>query len=282
MSRVERRPTVARNFIGGDRRSIESALEHWMSARPAVTHVSLNGDPLFVTATAQGMHDLGVLQGLTTAPFSVEAHLPAAPLGTGAPEEMLAAATGARAAQSRDLAPGDIIIAVDVQGMEARQRDQLLVLMASTRAAVILVQQPSVPLHDGIRPLIRLPHVRVVPTALEALLLAPTWEAVVEDATPSRLALAGAGMRLFGAAVACGDFYLERLAEVPGHQAARQMVHEHVMILEDLCTVPPSWSSVASVHRAVAQQCGASVVTTASSGQEGVVITPEQRVASAA
>ena len=41
MSTVDRRPTVARNLLGGDRRSVEAALEHWMAARPAVTRIIL-------------------------------------------------------------------------------------------------------------------------------------------------------------------------------------------------------------------------------------------------
>lgn len=271
MSTVDRRPTVVRNLLGGDRRSIEATLEHWMAARPAVTHITLDGDGPSVAATALGLRDLALLRG-GALPCGVVARVPPSPAPCAGPVDALAQATGAGVTSLRDVGPGDVLLLIHPHTLGAK----MLARVARLSCARVLV----LPLDCGVpRPLRR--GGVAIPTVVDSLVLSPLVEAAVEDLTPSRLLVAGGGPALFGAVISAGDFFLERQRSVPGAEDVAALLRQRVLLLED-ALVPGPWKGPADVWRQTCERAGATVEATSSPDRPGLVMTPHQRQARAA
>ncbi|MEW5850879.1 MAG: hypothetical protein AB2A00_18985 [Myxococcota bacterium] len=272
MTHVDRRPTVARNFLAGDRRSVEWAMEQWLSLRPPVDQVSLSGDGVSVTATALGLRDLGILRGLRGAPFSVEAVLPAGPATTSL---ALAEATGASVITGKELGRGDVLLMVDAHELDRATRHDVEAASDAAEHGAVAVVGP----HDSVPRAWRgkrCARIAVVPTTVASLGLCPLWEAAMEDRGVRRIVVCGSGARLFGAVVAAGDFFLERTRTLPSPTESRQLLLERVAILREGTRPPPGCNSVDDVWRAVCRAAGATVVSASATTAPGVVIVPSR------
>ncbi len=267
MSTVDRRPTVARNLLGGDRRSVEAALEHWMAARPAVTRIILEGDGASVAATALGLWDVARMRG-GVLPCQVVARVAATPITFARPSDAMAAACGAGARGLDTAQPQDVLLVVHPACLPAKTQARLARLPCPT----VLVLAPGAVVPKAWR---AHPAMVAIPTTVDSLTLEPIVEAVLEDLAPHHILLAGGGPALFGAAVASGDFLLERQGEVPTPAQAAALVREQVVVLEDALMLP-AYKTAMDVWRETCARAGALLESVPAGTVHGVVMVPEQ------
>jgi hypothetical protein len=277
---VDRRPTVARNFVAGDRRSVEWALEQWLDMRPPVDTVTLQGDPAYVAATALGLRDLGRLRGSSSAPFALSCELLGSPGSPAGPA--LAAASGAGVLRGREVGHGDLVVVVDGHDLPPAGRRVAEQAVDAAEHGGVVVVPPGVAVPRSWRAGRRLERVQVVVSTLASLMLDPAWEGTVADRGPRRLCVCGQGARLFGAAVAAGDYFLERAPEVLGPRETSHALLGHVVILEDATTPPPAWRDADTVWRETCLAAGARVIPVTVPAGPGVVMVPRRTVRAAA
>ena len=275
MSTVDRRPTVARNLLAGDRRSVEWALEAWQSVFPPVQSVALTGTPEHVLGTVLGLWDLGRLRGMAGAPFPVVATTDVD--ATTAANGWVGLA-GAGTLQSAHVARDHAMLVVDPQGLDTAAQRKVAKAAARCRGAVVLVA-----------PGVRVPHTMRGPaflpcqTALYSPGMDPVCEGMLEDLQPSAVVVAGSGPRLWSTLLASGDFFLERLAGVPDADTARRTVRQCSAALVSGCAPPPGWHNAAAVLKDLCAVAGARLQTAAGANLiHGLVMTPHQGVAAAA
>jgi hypothetical protein len=276
MSRLERRPTVARNFLCGDRRSVALAMEHWMNIEPPVSRVTLTGSPAHVLGTALGLHDLGAMHGLARSPFAPELRstwdaLDSAGITTRQPLQALHALLGAD--QVTGLREGDVLLVVDPQGLSRSALAAVTRALAQRPVPLVLVTRPA----DALPAALRRLDAHVIPTALQCPAMASELPGILEELDASRVVLAGAGQRLLGTGLGVGDVFLERCAQVPDAPTMRRLLADHVALLEDAVAPPKAWTGLRALASGVAAFLGARLVDAQATDMDvGVVMEPLQ------
>ncbi|MBI5496332.1 MAG: hypothetical protein HY904_15020 [Deltaproteobacteria bacterium] len=278
MTRVDRRPTVARNFLSGDRRSVESAMEAWTAARPPVTRVVLSGAGVHVAATALGLRDLATLRGRPGPFFPVVTGLPVPGPTAVTPPEALARAAGCGTAGWSDVRPGDVVWLVDGEALPRGMEKRLLELAVP----LVCTLPPGALVPSSWRRRRLSGRLHVLPCPVESAGLWPAWEGTLEDLAPARILVAGRGARLFGAAVAAGDFFLERLAVTLRGDDADAVPRTRTAVLAPATDAPAAWTDAAATWRHAAVRAGATVQAAAAGAEPGVVMVPEQEARAAA